>query len=227
MSPMLCVNERATESGTEVLADALKKMGEAVSRLEEQGVAEDEVCALRRQLKRLEGADDSDLPCVEQDNAVTAHSGDTRKTARELVAMIPLDEICRDGELMEAFLSEMFLAVADAAAKRKRRQRTAEAVEAAKARGVRFGRERIPVPDGFEELRRAWRSGEITAEEAGRRCGFSRDTFLRMVRRSEQEGDGESRTGRAGSARAADKRGDTVRHNKDSSLSYAGADGAF
>ena len=41
------------------------------------------------------------------------------------------------------------------------RQRQAEGIAAAKARGVRFGRERIPMPAGFEELAMGWRQGRV------------------------------------------------------------------
>ncbi len=62
------------------------------------------------------------------------------------------------------------------------RQRQAEGIEAAKARGVRFGREQIPMPEGFESLAEDWWSGCISATDAGKRMGVSRDTFLRRVK---------------------------------------------
>lgn len=61
-------------------------------------------------------------------------------------------------------------------------QRQAEGIEAAKARGVRFGRERISLPDGFDELAEDWWSGYVSATDAGRQMGVSRDTFLRRVK---------------------------------------------
>jgi len=62
------------------------------------------------------------------------------------------------------------------------RQRQAEGIRAAKARGVRFGRERIPLPKGFADLAEDWRNGYVTATDAGRQMGVSRDTFLRRAR---------------------------------------------
>ncbi len=62
------------------------------------------------------------------------------------------------------------------------RQRQAEGIEAAKARGVRFGRERISMPDGFDELAEDWWNGYVSAEDAGKRIGVSRDTFLRRAK---------------------------------------------
>ena len=61
------------------------------------------------------------------------------------------------------------------------RQRQAEGIAAAKARGVRFGRERILMPEPFEELAEDWLFGRITAEQAGKALGVSRSTFTRRA----------------------------------------------
>ena len=61
------------------------------------------------------------------------------------------------------------------------RQRQAEGIAAAKGRGVRFGRERIPMPESFVALAEAWRSGRITAVQAGKELGISRSTFTRRA----------------------------------------------
>ncbi len=62
------------------------------------------------------------------------------------------------------------------------RQRQAEGIEAAKARGVRFGRERITMPEGFEVLAEDWWNRSVSATEAGKIIGVSRDTFLRRAK---------------------------------------------
>ncbi len=62
------------------------------------------------------------------------------------------------------------------------RQRQAEGIEAAKARGVRFGRERIPMPVGFVDLAEDWWNGHVSAADAGKQMGVSRDTFLRRAK---------------------------------------------
>ena len=61
------------------------------------------------------------------------------------------------------------------------RQRQAEGIAAAKERGVRFGPERLPMPEGFEELAEDWWKGYITATEAGKQLGISRKTFTRRA----------------------------------------------
>lgn len=72
-------------------------------------------------------------------------------------------------------------------------QRQAEGIAAAKERGVRFGRERIPLPEAFEELAEDWWNGRVSAVQAGKKLGISRHTF---TRRAMEWGDKQGRTGR-------------------------------
>jgi len=56
-------------------------------------------------------------------------------------------------------------------------QRQAEGIAAALERGVRFGPDRIPMPEAFEDLAEDWWNGYVTATDAGRQLGISRKTF--------------------------------------------------
>jgi len=114
--------------------------------------------------------------------AAIVMDGDPHDVARKLVSQIPLDEMCRSKELMDAFLSEMFLAVSKASSKEARRQRQAEGIAAAKERGTKFGCRRIEMPPCFDEVVEAWERGEISRTEAAQNLGISRDTFSRRVK---------------------------------------------
>ena len=50
---------------------------------------------------------------------------------------------------------------------------------AAKAKGVRFGREKMAIPDRFYELQTRYRDGCITARAAARELGVAHSTFLK------------------------------------------------
>jgi DNA invertase Pin-like site-specific DNA recombinase len=60
-------------------------------------------------------------------------------------------------------------------------QRQAEGIAAAKAKGVAFGRKALELPDGFDEIFRCWRSGELTSSQAAGLCGFSVKTLYNLT----------------------------------------------
>ncbi len=118
--------------------------------------------------------------------ALPIDTADPTSLAKTLVADIPLDDICRNPELMNDFLAEMFLAVSKASGREVRHQRQAEGIAAAKARGVKFGPKASPLPDNFEQARRAWRRGDLNVAEAAQMCGMAKTTFHNAVRRVEK-----------------------------------------
>lgn len=70
----------------------------------------------------------------------------------------------------------------------KNRQR--EGIEAARIKGKRFGRPRVPYPERFLEVCTAWKKKEITAVQARKELGLTSSTFYRMVRQFESESKG-------------------------------------
>ena len=81
---------------------------------------------------------------------------------------MPLLDTRRGKDLMGTFLSDIVLQVLSFVAENERdniRQRQAEGIAAAKARGVRFGRPPLPLPDNFHTLHQA------------RACGMPTGTF--------------------------------------------------
>ena len=93
---------------------------------------------------------------------------------------MPLLDTRRGKDLMGTFLSDIVLQVLSFVAENERdniRQRQAECFAAAKARGVRFGRPPLPLPDNFHMLHQAWRGQKITLRQAARACGMPTGTF--------------------------------------------------
>ena len=93
---------------------------------------------------------------------------------------MPLLDTRRGKDLMGTFLSDIVLQVLSFVAENERdniRQRQAEGIAAAKARGVRFGRHPLPLPDNFHMLHQAWRGQKITLRQAAMACGMPTGTF--------------------------------------------------
>ena len=61
------------------------------------------------------------------------------------------------------------------------RQRQAEGIAAAKAKGKHLGRPRAELPDNWNDVIAAWKAGQITAVEAMRQTGLKRSTFYKMA----------------------------------------------
>lgn len=83
-------------------------------------------------------------------------------------------------DLMGTFLSDIVLQVLSFVAENERkniRQRQKEGIEAARLRGVRFGRPKHQVPDDFEQICCRWESGEIIGREAAQLCDMPLTTF--------------------------------------------------
>ncbi len=94
---------------------------------------------------------------------------------------MPLLDTRRGKDLVGTFLSDIVLQVLSFVAENERttiRQRQAEGIAAAKAKGVRFGRVPKPLPAGFHNAYQRWKRGEITGSEAARECGLPRSTFI-------------------------------------------------
>lgn len=90
-------------------------------------------------------------------------------------------------DLMGTFISDLVLQILSFVAESEReniRQRQAEGIAAAKARGVHFGRPPQSLPEGFAELCRAWRQKEITLREAAEACGLPKSTFFDAAKRA-------------------------------------------
>lgn len=111
----------------------------------------------------------------------------TREKGIDIVVIdMPLLDTRRGKDLVGTFLSDIVLQVLSFVAENERttiRQRQAEGIAAARARGVRFGRPEIDTPECFEQVVRAWEQKEITVQEAAGRCGMSKATFYRRLRK--------------------------------------------
>ena len=108
------------------------------------------------------------------------------KRAAIVVLDMPLLDTRQSRDLTGKLIADIVLQLLSYVAQTERdfiRQRQAEGIAAAKARGVRFGRERLPLPENYDEIYAMWSDKKISAREAGRRLGVSHKTFLQWANR--------------------------------------------
>lgn len=102
------------------------------------------------------------------------------KKADIVVIDMPILDTRREKNLLGTFISDIVLALLSYVAENERtniKQRQAEGIAAAKAKGKRFGRPPIPLPENFEQIRRDWRNGVISMNDAAAMCGVCPKTF--------------------------------------------------
>ena len=103
------------------------------------------------------------------------------KGAAIVVLDMPLlDTRENENGITGVFLADLVLQILSYVAQVEReniRQRQAEGIASAKARGVRFGRPAIAVPENFREVLCEFESGAITRKQAAANLGVSPGTF--------------------------------------------------
>lgn len=90
---------------------------------------------------------------------------------------------CKD--LTGTFIADLVLQILSYVAQTEHefiRKRQAEGIAAARARGVKFGASKKPLPEGFTQARESWRNGRLSVREAARAAGMPHMTFYRRCR---------------------------------------------
>lgn len=104
-----------------------------------------------------------------------------KKAAHIIVLDMPLLDTRNDkDEITSIFITDIVLQLLSYVAQVEReniKQRQAEGIASAKARGVRFGRPKIERPETYQKTKRAYESGAITRKEAASRLKISITTF--------------------------------------------------
>lgn len=103
-----------------------------------------------------------------------------------------LDTRTRDGNLTGTLISDIVLQLLAYVAQTERefiKQRQAEGIAAAKAKGKRFGRKPLEIPDSFYPLFTRWYEGEISIRDAASELGVSHSTFHRWCQQEQKKYD--------------------------------------
>lgn len=98
---------------------------------------------------------------------------------------MPLLDTRNGKDLMGTFIADLVLQILSFVAQNEReniRKRQAQGIAAAKAKGVKFGRPEIPVPEDFVKIVGAWKKGKIPIGTALEQSKMSESTFYRRVR---------------------------------------------
>lgn len=105
----------------------------------------------------------------------------TKEKRIDIVVLdMPLLDTRRGKDLMGTFLSDIVLQILSFVAENERhniRQRQAEGIAAAKARGVKFGRPPQALPENFHQMYQQWKKGNMTCTAAAKACGMPISTF--------------------------------------------------
>jgi len=111
----------------------------------------------------------------------------TKEKGADIVVIdMPILDTRREKNLMGTFLSDFVLALLSYVAESERmniKQRQAEGIAAAKAKGIKFGRPPAPVPENFEEICCQWKAKKITLRQAAEFCRLPESTFFDKAKR--------------------------------------------
>ena len=107
----------------------------------------------------------------------------------QVIDMPLLNTNVSHADLTGVFISDLVLQILAYVAETERsfiRQRQAEGIAAAKAKGVKFGSEKMKTPADFPEYYSLWKNGKISTRKAAQKLGMSHTTFYRRCREYEE-----------------------------------------
>lgn len=119
-------------------------------------------------------------------------------TKQRMVALVVidtplLDTRSSDGNLTGVFIADLVLQILSYVAETERdaiKQRQAEGIAAARARGVRLGRPPKPVPKEFSQVHARWLKGELSERAAAGVLGVSPSTFRKWAQAADAQNAG-------------------------------------
>lgn len=110
----------------------------------------------------------------------------TKQKGVDIVVLdMPLLDTRNGKDLLGTLIADLVLSLLSYVSENERcaiRQRQKEGIEAAKLKGIKFGRPPKAFPENFLQIYNKWMKKEINAQEAARLCNFSRTTFYRKAK---------------------------------------------
>ncbi len=111
------------------------------------------------------------------------------KSADLYIIDMPILDTRREKNLLGTFISDLVLTLLSYVAENERaniRQRQAEGIALAKARGVHFGRTPNPLPENFYDVYQQWKLKKLTIKQAATECGMPQTTFFERAKAFEK-----------------------------------------
>ena len=159
--------------------------------LEEPSGSTGKRSAYKRMLKRLKSGDRLTIAGIEcmgssYSEIVSRLTVLIREKGVNITVLdMPLLSSTANHRAMDGFVSEVMLELLTYLTQKEReirRERQAEGIAKAKARGVRFGKPALERPEGYNTIREMWASGDLSARVAARQLEVSHQTFLKWVK---------------------------------------------
>ena len=114
----------------------------------------------------------------------------TKEHKADMVVIdMPLLDTRRGKDLLGTFISDIVLQLLSFVAENEReniRKRQAEGIAAAKAKGIKFGREPKPLPNNFHKVYQMWKMKKIPLNKAAEMCDMPRSTFYDRAKKYEK-----------------------------------------
>lgn len=98
---------------------------------------------------------------------------------------MPLLDTRNGKDLMGTFIADLVLQILSFVAQNEReniKKRQAQGIAAAKARGIKFGRPKAPVPTDFATVVEQWKKKQLSSDDVLKQYGISESTFYRRLR---------------------------------------------
>lgn len=115
----------------------------------------------------------------------------TKQKGMDIVVLdMPLLDTRNGKDLLGTLIADLVLTLLSYVSENERceiKQRQKEGIEAAKQKGVQFGRPPKALPEDFERIYSRWVEKQINSEEAARLSGLTRATFYRKVKKMREE----------------------------------------
>lgn len=113
----------------------------------------------------------------------------TKEKGVDIVVLdMPLLDTTNHKDSLGSLISDLVLQILSWMAEEERekiRTRQREGIDAALKRGVKFGREKVTLPDSFDEIYQMWKQGDITATKAMKQLNLRKTTFYKLVKEFE------------------------------------------